>query len=173
MLSVGHGEYSNHCIWSCDPALPAPDNRITANWTLGFSLSLCFFCSPNHSIFPAAHVTASAAFSGIYDFSENHPLLFCLSPLSLEEREGGGGRDREEVGVKEKRRRQAQKRWMAVEQSDKEQERETNRESEERGKWDWCVWNKTEDGSEMLATGKKIKWGKTLEGRLCTPPHLS
>ena len=55
-LSVGHGEYrtnGTYCICSRDPALPASDNRITANWTLEvFSLSLLFFLPLNHSVFP-------------------------------------------------------------------------------------------------------------------------
>lgn len=103
-LSVGHGEYRTkgiHCIWSCGPALPALDNRITANWTLGFSLSLCFFLSQNHSILP---LPMSPAFSGIYVFSANHPLLFCWNLLPLKDRE-----DREEAWMIEKRRRQRQK----------------------------------------------------------------
>lgn len=116
-LSTGHREYRStgtYCIWSWDLALLVSDNRSAANWTLGFSSSLCFFLLLNHSIFPAAHVTSFSCFCGIYIFLGNQPVV--LEPAAPD-RKKEGGRDREDVGVKGKRHIVRQKRSMIAGQT--------------------------------------------------------
>lgn len=80
-LSGGHGGCRGegaHCVWGPDLALPASDNRITANWTrvveerrwwwLGGAFLLLHL-----SIFLTSHVSCwPAALSHIHILSENH-----------------------------------------------------------------------------------------------------
>lgn len=108
-----------YCIWSRDPALPASDNRITANWTSGFSLVLCFF----------------PLFKSLYLSWYTRYLLCCfLSDLWLLGKPSSAilllpRREREREAKTERKwewkRRDVdrdKKRWMAVGQSDKKQE---------------------------------------------------
>lgn len=136
--------------WSRDPTLPSTDNRITANWTLGVSLSLRFVSTLTDSIFPT-RVTSCTAFLGIYVSSKNHPRL--SEPAAR-------GRIRERGGEREETYKGHKKR---EEQSNEEQK--TYRESKERAEWDWMEWNRETAEQRMEVTWWRVgekTWGIAL-----------
>lgn len=170
-LSVGHGEYrttGTYCICSRDPALPASDNRITANWTLGFSPSLCYFSchwitlsSPRYPVSPPPLLPLG--------FTSSWKIIFHCSagaPDTERERERGSGSE----GVKT----ETTKRWIAVGPSDKETGNgQIEEQSREESETDVCGRKQrgvlAEDGEEK----EEIEWREKTRGKTLHSPTPS
>lgn len=168
-LSGGHGESRGegaHCVWGPDLALPASDNRITANWTwageerwVGGGVHSCLLL--HRSIFRTGRVSCcSAALSQIHNFLENHPVEL-QPPDSDWRREGRRERD----GCR------SEWRGRGAAQSERREKSKTDQKFREiklnhRGK----------EGGKKDGEGKQIKPGQQARGKArhsSTPPLIT
>lgn len=164
-LSGGHGGCRGegaHCVRGPDLALPASDNRITANWTwvreerrwwwlVGVHSSLQLHLS----IFRTSHVSCCpAALSHIHMSLENHNGE--LQPADPDWR-GGGRKGTLWMSVRMTGRQAAQS----------ESRKKLTRKSE---KWNRIFEARTEE--RWQRRGNKSSRGNRLEGKLGTASHL-